>query len=107
MADSLLEYYRALLQLRDAYPGLVSGSFSAAPSTDHSVLLISSEAGGFSAVTAVNYSDQVQSVSAVTSLPNTTYTGVFETTDQVMSTASSTLEFPVPPRAVVVYVNEP
>ena len=107
VAGSLLEYYRALLQLRDAYPGLVRESFSATPSSNGSVLLVSSEATGFSAVSAVNYSDQAQTVSAVTNLANTTFTGVFGASDQVTSTPSSTLDFSVPPKSVVVYVNPP
>ena len=107
VGDSLLEYYRSLLQLRAAYPGLVDTDFSGVPSANQSVLLVSSEAAGFSAVTAINYSDLAQPVSAATNVANIAFTGVFGTTDQVTSTLSSTLDFTVPPRTAVVYVNQP
>ncbi len=107
ISDSLLEYYRSLLQLRATYPGLVASDFNAAQSTNRSVLLISSEDTGFSAVTAINYSDVAQPVSAVANLADTVYTGVFGATGQVTSTSASTLDFSVPARTVVVYINQP
>ncbi len=109
MPDSLLEYYRALLQLRVTYPGLTNPDLDTTAPGNGAVLLVSSEGPGFAGISAINYSNLPQTVFASTSFANTQFTGVFGASDQVVSdnTTSPTLEFEVPPRSVVVYVYQP
>ena len=107
--DSLLEYYRALLQLRLTYPELAYAALTTIVSNGRAVFLVTTQATGFSGVSAINYSDQAQQVLVPTNLANTQFNGVFGASDQVLSSAdvAPVLEIQVPARSVVVYVAQP
>ena len=106
---SLLEYYRALLQLRATYPDLANSTLRTTSRNNRTVFLVTSQTGSFAGISAINYSDQPQTVRVATNFATAVFTGVFGASDQVVSSADITpdVEILVPARSVVVYVAEP
>lgn len=107
VGDSLLEYYRALYQLRVTYPFIASGNMTLQSGAGEPVLIFTRTQAGSVAVVAVNYSTTARQVTADTGLANTAFDAVLGATGQQSSDAAAVLTIDVPPRSSLVYVNTP
>ncbi len=106
-AGSLLEYYRSLYALRNAYPVLGSGALELQSTGGDPVLVLSRNGGGSSIVVAINYADSTQAVRAATSLANAAFDPAFGTIEGVTSDGAGDLVFELAPRSVIVYASTP
>ena len=107
VGDSLLEYYRALYQLRVTYPFIASGNMTLQSGAGEPVLVFTRAQAGSVAVVAINYSTTARQVAADTGLANTAFDAVLGATGQQSSDATAVLTIDVPPRSSLVYVNTP
>lgn len=107
VGDSLLEHFRELLLLRDAWPILGTGDMVLQSVYWEPVFLFSRRGPATRAVVAINFSASPQQVSALVSTANTTFNAVFGATGQVVSDANEYLVINVPARSAVVYVSQP
>jgi glycosidase len=105
-SSSLLEYYRQLHQLRDAYPVIGSGIIDVQSNSGDPVLLLTRSDISASVVIAINYDTTPGNVSASTALGNATFSAVFGATGQSVSDGSGSLTVSVPARSAVVYVGQ-
>ncbi len=101
--NSLLEYYRGLYQLRQAYPVIGAGSLDLQSSALEPVLVLNRMGGGATAVVAINYDANQQVVTSTTGAASTTFDAVYGATGQLVSDATGKLTVTVPARFVVVY----
>jgi glycosidase len=106
-ADSLLEYYRSLYQLRQAYPLIASGTLDVQSNGGEAVLLVTRSGLGVSAIIAINYDSSTRQVVATTPLGSASFDAVFGATGQVVADAGGNLTVDVPARSAVVYVAQP
>ena len=102
-ATSLLSYYEQLMALRIAYPVIGAGTIDVQSQGGDSILLLMRSSAGECAVVAINYSNQVQPVSATTPCANASFDIVFGGTGTVTADASGTISSSVAARAVMVY----
>ena len=102
-ANSLLEYYRTLYELRQAYPLIASGAIDVQSSGGEPVLLVTRTNGGATVVIAVNYAAAAQQVSAATALPGAVFEAVFGASGQVPADGSGDVLLDIPARSAVVY----
>jgi len=103
VAGSLLEHYRGLYQLRDAYSVIGAGDSVTLSNAGEPVLVIRRDGGNDRAVIVVNVSNSPQVVSADTGLASTAFDAVYGTSGQVSSDAAGILAVNVPARSAVVY----
>ena len=105
--DSLLEFYRSLYQLRQAYPLIASGALVVQSNGGEPVLLVTRSEPGASAVIAVNYDASTQQVVAATALANGTFDAVFGATGQIVADGAGNVTVDVPARSAVVFYGQP
>jgi alpha-amylase len=102
-ADSLLAFYTALLTLRNQYPALGSGTLDVQSTGNDPVLLLTRSTVTECVVIAINYSDQVQAITASTAFAGASFDAVFGATGTAAADAGGGLAVSVPARAAVVY----
>ena len=105
--DSLLEYYRSLYLLRQAYPLIASGALDVQSNGGDAVLLLTRSEPGTVAVVAINYDSLTQQVAALTTLANGTFDATFGATGQVVADGAGKVTIEVPARSAVVYYGQP
>jgi glycosidase len=103
VAGSLLEYYRTLYALRNAYPVIAGGAVVPLASAGDPVLVLRRQDAEARAVIAVNLSASARQVNVATERANTAFDGVFGAADQRLSDDNGDLTVDVPARSVVVY----
>ncbi len=102
-ADSLLEYFRGLYQVRAAYPVIASGALDLQVSGGERILLLVRSSATGCAVIAVNYDVQARSIDAVTPCADGTFDQVLGGSGSVLADASGTVSINVPSAGAVVY----
>ncbi|NND37148.1 MAG: glycosidase [Gammaproteobacteria bacterium] len=105
--DSLLEYYRDLYLLRQAYPLIATGSLDVQSSGGDPVLLTTRSEPGASAVIAINYDSVPRQVVATTALANASFDAVFGSAGQSTTDGAGNLAVDVPARSAVVFYSQP
>ena len=100
---SLLEYYRGLYQLRQAYPVIGAGTLDVQSNALEPVLLLNRAGGGATAVVAINYDTSQQVVTSSTGVASTAFDAVYGTTGQLLSDGAGELTLTVPARSAIVY----
>ena len=101
--NSLLEYYRGLYQLRQAYPVIGAGTLDVQSSALEPVLVLNRAGGGATAVVAINYDTSQQVVTSSTGVATTAFDAVYGATGQLVSDGAGDLTITVPARSAVVY----
>ena len=104
---SLLEYYRRLYALRNAYPVLGTGVLDVQSNGGDPVLVLTRSDGGTSAVAAINFADTSRAVRAATPFANTAFDAAFGAVDGLVSDGAGDLVFDVAAGSAVVYVGSP
>jgi len=105
-ANSLLEYYRSLYQLRQAYPLVATGEPDMQSNGGEPVLLLTRSNGSTTAIVAINYTTAAQQVTATTALPGVIFDAVFGAGGQSLSDGSGNVLLDVPARSAVVYFGQ-
>jgi len=103
VAGSLLEHYRALYELRSAYPLVGSGATVVLSSSGDPVLLLRRDGSNERMVIAINVSSAARNVSADTGWASTGFDAVYGAAGQVTSSAAGSLAISVPARSSVAY----
>lgn len=103
VADSLLEHYRTLFQVRAAFPVVGGGTVVPLSGAGEAVLVLRREDASARAVIAVNLSSAARQVSVATELANTAFQGVFGVSGQRSTDGSGFLVVDVPAQGAVVY----
>jgi glycosidase len=98
-AGSLLQHYRALLNLRKSYPVLGSGSLSSQSAPGESVLRLTRESATECAAIFVNYASSAQAAAVNTSCASAGFTGLFGVTGNVNADSAGRLTVTVPARS--------
>ncbi len=106
VAGSLLETYRSLYALRNAYPVLSSGTLTPLSHSGDSTLVFLRQTGGQTAVVMINLSTASQAVTAATGVPAGTFNPVYPSNGAAVgSTAGGSLSASVPAQSVAVFVT--
>jgi len=105
-ANSLLEYYRTLYELRQAYPLVASGTLDVQSNGGDPVLLLTRSNGSAIAIVAVNYTTAAQQAIATTMLPGVIFDAIFGAGSQSLSDGSGNVLLDVPARSAVVYFGQ-
>ena len=100
---SLLSYYEQLFALRINYPVIGAGMLDVQSQGGDAVLLLTRGSVNECAVVAINYSNQVQPVSAATACANAAFNVVFGGSGTLTADGSGTVAGSVAARAAVVY----
>jgi glycosidase len=103
IAGSLLEHYRSLFELRDAYPVIGAGTTVALSGPGEPVLVLRLDGIGERAVVVVNVSDTARVIDAETGWANTIFDAAYGVDSQVSTDASGSLTVSVASRSSVVY----
>jgi glycosidase len=102
-ADSLLNTYTALLNLRKDYPVIGNGDIDVQSQGGDPVLVLTRCAVTECAVIAINYSNQVQPVVALTQFGNVAFSGVHGQSDTPLADGAGNLSLSIAARTAVVY----
>lgn len=102
-ATSLLSYYQRLMMLRQSHPVIGAGTLDVQSQGSDAVLILTRSSANECAVVAINYSDQVQPVSAMTACPNTSFDIVLGGSGTVAADGSGTVAMSVAARSAAVY----
>jgi glycosidase len=105
--NSLLNYYAALYSVRNNYPVIGTGSLDVQSGAGQPVLLFARADATDAAVVAINFSNQVQAVTAMTPFANEVFDGVFGATDSPVSNGAGDLLVSVPAESAVIYYASP
>ena len=105
--DSLLEYYRALYQLRAAYPHLAAGAITVQSNAGDPVLVFRRVLGESVAIVVINFATTSQQVDVDAGTALTSFDAVFGTSGQVTADLNAIFTLNVPARTALVYVNLP
>jgi len=106
VAGSLLETYRSLYALRNAYPVLSSGTLTPLSRTGDASLVFLRQAGGRTAVVMINLSTSGQVVTAATGISAGAFDPVYPSPGaSLTSTAGGALSVPVPAQSLAVFVT--
>jgi alpha-amylase len=101
--NSLLQGYRALLNLRKSWPVVGSGTLSLQSVAGDAVLRLVRQSATECAAIAVNYSAVSQAVTEATSCGPAVFTGVYGASGTVTANGAGSLTITVPARSAVVY----
>ena len=101
-AGSLLQYYRAIINLRRSYPVLGSGALSSQSSAGEPVLRLSRESATECAAVFVNYSSSAQTAAVNTHCAGGSFIGLFGLSGIVSADASGRLVVTLPARSTAV-----
>ena len=102
--DALYHYYRAIYQLRKAYPVLATGDFELHSAAGDPTLLFTRSNSQNTLVVAINLSTQEQSVSIQTSFASSTAQQLLPISDMtVNSDTSGILDILIPAKTALVY----
>jgi glycosidase len=102
-ANSLLRYYRSLLNLRKQYPVLGAGTLSLLSAANDPVLRLTRESATECVGVAVNYSATAQSAAIDSTCASATFTALFGNTGAVAANASGDFTINVPAKSAAVY----
>ena len=100
---SLLSTYDELWTLRQDYPVIGTGDLEVQSSGGDPALLLTRSLATESAVVAINYSDQVQFVTAATAFAGAAFIGVLGASDTLVADGAGSVSITVPARSAVVY----
>jgi maltose alpha-D-glucosyltransferase/alpha-amylase len=102
-ANSLLRYYRSLLNLRKQFPALGAGTLSLLSAANDPVLRLTRESATECVGVAVNYSATAQSAAIDSTCASAKFTAVFGNTGAVAANASGDFTINVPAKSAAVY----
>ena len=103
-ANSLLLYYRALLNLRKQHPVLGSGDLAMQSAANEPVLRLTRESATECAAVFVNFSATPQTVAMDTSCANATFTAIFGTTGTTVADGNGDFTRNVPGSSALVFL---
>jgi glycosidase len=103
VADSLLEHYRDIYQLRDAYPVLGSGTTAVLSDAGEPALVFRRDGTEEKAVIAINVSNSARTVTVDTGWANPVFDAIYGAAGQANGDATGSLTIDVPARSTVVY----